>query len=72
MLARSHYCALAQAYRGYRNALISGEAIRKACPLHTTQGSPDFVGVNMYLKLSISLRLYLYTLVRFYQEEAHT
>ena len=27
------------------NVLISGEAIRKACPLYSTQGSPDFVGV---------------------------
>ena len=45
MLARSHYCALAQARRRYCNVLISGEAIRKACPLHSTQGSPDFVGV---------------------------
>ena len=45
MLARSHYCALAQAHHGYRNVLISGEAIRKACPLHSTQGSPDFVDV---------------------------
>ena len=43
MLARSHYRVLAQAHRGYRNVLIGDEAIRKACPLHSTQGSPDFV-----------------------------
>ena len=45
MLARSHYCALAQAHRDYHNVLISSEAIRKARPLHLIKGSPDFAGV---------------------------
>ena len=52
MLARSHYCALAQACCGYSNVLIGGEAIRKACPLHSTQGSLDFVGVFSRIEIA--------------------
>ena len=33
---------LAVATPSYRNVLIGWEAIRKACPLHLTQGSSDF------------------------------
>ena len=52
MLARSHYCALTQAGSGYRNVLIGGEVIRKACPLHSTQGSPDFLGVFRKMRIA--------------------
>ena len=60
---------LLMAHRGYRNVLISGEAIKKACPLHSTQGSPDFVGVFRRIKIANSCKRFEDILWRFLSSE---